>query len=137
MLVALIFAVPILAVAPVGGQSAEQAPAGSPELHDTSDNKQVDAAPSAISDDVLIDLTQDPQGAPAEATVNVEVHGPDLDAVEIAIAAVDGDAYGEVPGFFLEARILISNLELLAEDPAVTRVSPVTQVVEALSLIHI
>ena len=38
-----------------------------------------------------------------------------------------GEAYGQVPGFFVEARIPVDQLEILNDSPSVTRVSSVTR----------
>ena len=80
-----------------------------------------------ISDRSLNALALDPTASPAGTMVSVEVHGVDLAAVRKAVAAAGGDVYGEVPGFFVEARIPSEVLDTVAADPRVLRVAPVTQ----------
>lgn len=70
--------------------------------------------------------TEHAEGSPPIATVNVEVHGDDLDEVRSAIEASSGTAYGSVPGHFVEARIPIDRVSRLAESIAVSSISRVT-----------
>ncbi len=121
-LVACAFMLPVLASAPVQAQTADSnEPAEAQGLEDKT-------AGSAISDSTLASLASDPSSVPATANTSVEVHGDDLTAVRTAINGVGGEPYGEVPGFFVEARIPIGQLEALNADPAVTRLNQVTRI---------
>lgn len=123
-LVALVFAVPVFAVAPLQAQADDEATNPTPVVEDGDDK----VAGSEISDSTLAELASDPSSVPATANTSVEVHGDDLDAVRAAVAAVGGDAYGEVPGFFVEARIPVAQLEALNSSPAVSRLNQVTRI---------
>ena len=109
----------LLQVSPVSAQSA-------PESHRT----QVAEPPVAeeeIGDDTVRDLAADPAGSPRGTRLDVEVHGPSLQRVRSAVAAVGGEVYGQVPGFFIEARVPVEQLVNLNDSPSVTRVSSVTR----------
>ncbi len=80
-----------------------------------------------IGDSEVAKLAEDPGTAPRGTRLNVEVYGPSLQRVRNAIRAVDGEIYGAVPGFFVEARIPVELLATLNESPSVTRVSSVTR----------
>ena len=80
-----------------------------------------------LTDRVLLTLTADPLNGPEIGTVKVEVHGGNLTLVHRAIRDVGGDAYGEVPGFLVEASVPIEQLTNLLADPAVARVTRLTR----------
>ncbi|MFT7475541.1 MAG: hypothetical protein ACI81L_002480 [Verrucomicrobiales bacterium] len=84
-------------------------------------------AETTISDSEVARLAFDPTTAPPGTRIDVEIHGLDLDAVREAILGVDGEPYGDVPGFFVEARIPVENLQKLHEHDAVTRIAQVTR----------
>ncbi len=145
ILAACFLVVPLLAIGPVNAQTARDGVATT-TAHAKPTVKQSGTATSpsglglggafgtsagtdtVISDGSLAALAADPGRVPATATTNVEVHGNDLDALGRAIASVGGEAYGHVPGFFVEARIPIGQLEVLQADPAVVRLDEVTRV---------
>jgi hypothetical protein len=84
------------------------------------------AVESTIGDSALADLVTNPSHAPPGTKISVEVHGPDSAALRSAISTHGGTSYGEVPGYFVEARIPVDKLAVLAESSAVTRLSKVT-----------
>ena len=139
--VACFFVVPLLAVGSINAQSA-----GSSDDSKAAEDIEVGAAPiggqltndgqltnekpqnDSIGDSTIAALARNQSFAPSAATTAIEVHGPDLAAVRSAILEVGGDPYGEVPGFFLEARIPITQLENLSSSDAVSRLNQVTTV---------
>lgn len=84
-------------------------------------------AEETIGDSEIARLAADPSLAPQGTIVNVEVHGPDLDVVEAAIVASNGEPYARVPGFFVEARVPVFALDRVNDADGVTRVSQVTK----------
>ena len=125
---ALIF--PVLAISTANAQSTGDDAVVEPEAEVVAVDEKPVAAPgeSQIGDSELAALAELPGFEPSAATVDIEVHGPDLAAVREAIAAVGGEPYGEVPGFFVEARIAPRDLDSLNSADAVTRISQVTPV---------
>ncbi len=128
---ALALLLPIVATGPISGQSANTASDLSPVELALAEKHALAADQTQLTDGELSALANDLNAAPPGATINVEVHGNDLNAVRVAIDRVDGVIHGEVPGFFIEARVLVTALDLLGEEPAVRRLSPVTEVIEA------
>lgn len=124
ILAIVIFLFPLLAIGPANAQTSD-----SPEAAAVQDEAPSEKTTnSAIADSALAQLAGNPNFAPTSAIVNIEAHGADLDAVRAAIAAVGGEPYGEVPGFFVEARIPINRLEALQAAPAVARLNDVTRI---------
>lgn len=117
-------------VAPLQAQEAEDTvPAESVET----EKVRVRTAESPIGDSELASLAENNTVAPASARLGIEVYGPNLDAVRAAIESVGGEPYGEVPGFFVEARVPIGAFATLNNNEAVTRIEQVTQVAQAAS----
>lgn len=85
------------------------------------------AGEDQIGDADVARLAEDPGTAPPGTKLNVEVYGPSLHRVRQAVRQVDGEVYGAVPGFFVEARIPVESLATLNESAHVTRVSGVTR----------
>ena len=106
----------LLSISPVGAQESPQV-----EAPDST------VAEEEISDKAVADLAANPAAAPSGTRLDVEVYGPSLQRVRSAVVAVGGEAYGQVPGFFVEARIPVDQLEILNDSPSVTRVSSVTR----------
>ena len=106
-------------------------PPAEPESSDfvdlSPDDLRSKQASDAVSDHVVADLANAAILAPALVTTTVEVHGPDLLDVERAVSKIGGNVTGEVPGFFVEARVPLDGLVSLEADPAVDRVSRVTE----------
>ena len=90
-------------------------------------------ANEAVSNAVVAELANAARLAPPLVTTIVEVHGPDLARAEQAVVEVGGAVTGEVPGFFIEARVPLDGLAALAGDPDVERVNQVTESEEQLS----
>lgn len=91
----------------------------------TPDEREEPSEPvPVLSDRVLHALAANP--TPNGATANVEVHGTDLEAMRAAVRRVGGVPYGEVPGFFVEARVPVDRMTELLADAAVARLSRVT-----------
>ena len=132
VLIACIFAAPVLAVSSLNAQANEPTPASESEPGatpiDRSDGKSKSDGTGSIGDSTLSALADISSLSPTASTTNAEVHGTDLEAVRAAILSVGGEPYGEVPGFFVEARIPIFQLDNLNESAAVTRLSQVTRV---------
>ena len=92
---------------------------------------------------------------PPGTSLAVEVHGANLALVHEAIERHGGVAYGEVPGFFVEADVPADRVSSLDAEAVVSRVSTITRqlpadhieglqtgtqlvnTIENLSLIHI
>lgn len=108
-------------IGPANAQSASDARAQAA-------SSETDKLGSVVSDSVLAELAANASSARATATTNVEAHGPDLIAIHEAIREVGGEAYGEVPGFFVEAWVPVRQLERLHNSPAVDRLKQVTRV---------
>lgn len=122
---AAIFLLPLLALGPVSAQTSND-PVGSNAAGSEAPTKPT--GDNVIGDSALAELAAHPDSAPIAATTNVEVYGSDLDAVNNAISSVGGEPYGEVPGFFVEARIPLRGLDALQESPAVDRLNRVTRI---------
>jgi Ca2+-binding RTX toxin-like protein len=80
-----------------------------------------------IGDSELADLAENPTKALPGTEISIEVHGIDLARVRDAVAAVGGTSYGEVPGFFVEARVPVDQLQELSDSTDVGRVARVTR----------
>ncbi len=104
-----------LAVSPAGAKETTSPPA--PTTSETSEPTIGDGKAPTLGENLI---------APPDSTVSVEVHGHNLDLVRTAVTNIDGIAYGEVPGYFVEATVAIDRLSELSESAAVTQVTRVT-----------
>ena len=106
--------------------SATTADAPTPSLQFDAPEVVSQVSEITISDADVEAIATDPRTVPPGTSINVEVHGTNLDDVRSAIDVVGGVVYGMVPGFFVEARIPAEKLQELNDSDSVTRVSSVT-----------
>jgi Ca2+-binding RTX toxin-like protein len=106
----------LLGAPPLAAQGTADLPLNGPAAGETS-----------IGDSELADLAENPSHAPPGTAISIEVHGVDLARVRDAVAEVGGTSYGEVPGFFVEARIPVEHLQELSDSTDVDRVAQVTR----------
>jgi len=115
----------ILQVAPLSAETNHPNPERVPEP--VAPPAVVPVAEDQISDKTIAALAADPSSAPPGTRINIEVHGPSLQRVRAAVRSNDGEVYGSVPGFFVEARVPVEQLQALNESESVTRISSVTR----------
>lgn len=120
----------VVGAALVSPAHAQEAPIPVPAEEVVAEKVRVLTAESPIGDSELAALAENNTVAPASARLSIEVYGPDLDAVRSAIESVGGEPYGEVPGFFVEARVPIGAFVTLNNNESVTRLEQVTQVAQ-------
>ena len=133
-LAALVACILILPMLTVGQANAQAAKGDSGNVLSPSEAKaSLISGLDQITNTGLAALASSPAASLTRSTTPIEVHGPDLDAVEQAIQSVGGQTYGEVPGFFVEAWVPIGALDELNSNSAVTRLDQVTRVAEPTS----
>lgn len=130
VVLALVLTLPVLAISPANAQVSLESPVEHAE--NVVDDK-ADFAPgeTQIGDSALAEIAELAANTDTirdTTRVPIEVHGPNLEAVREAIVEVGGESTGEVPGFFVEARVPITGFETLNAHPAVSRINQVTKV---------
>ena len=96
------------------------------------DNRPNETA-ETISDHVVAELAATASLAPESVTSGVEIHGDNLDRIQTIVVAFGGEVTGVVPGFFVEARIPVDEINTFADHPAIRRITQLTESDEALS----
>lgn len=119
----------VLASPPVAAQSppARAELAGDFQPLPVAFDDQPKETAETISDHVVSDLAVTSSLAPAWVTTAVEIHGPDLGRIGAIVRDVGGEVTGEVPGFFVEARVPIDAITAMADHPDIQRISRLTE----------